>query len=110
MKQGFFFFYLKGSFSILRYKGANEVVDIKKRLTVVYVALYEMPRASFLLHPSLVQQRNKKKRFHSTAFSAVNSAAIVFTGRRLPFFIHWLHPIDDNTRVHGYLSRAALFP
>lgn len=31
-------------------------MDIKKRLTVIYVALYDMLKASFLLHPSLVQQ------------------------------------------------------
>lgn len=41
---------------MLHYKGTNKAMGIKKRLTVIFVSLYEMPRASFLLHLSLVQQ------------------------------------------------------
>lgn len=35
----FFFFYIKESFPILHYKVVSKVMDIKKKLIVVYVPL-----------------------------------------------------------------------
>lgn len=61
----FYFFYIKGSFSILYYKGMNKAMDIKKRLTVIYVALYDMLRHHFYCIPALFSNEVEKNSCHS---------------------------------------------
>lgn len=54
--------------------------------------------------------KQKKKTLHATAFSAVDSAAIISAERSFLLFLHWLHQNDSNSLVDGYLSCTAPFP